>query len=188
MDKSIQYTQVMANFDSVYNIPPTLPRQPHMSDPISSSINFSTLSNRASSPLFHRSTSPPRRPPISTGSAPKFNFDLYKMNDDNNEYDGYSSPSHRSLSPSSTRIIHHHPIHSPLLSPTSKSQPLSKLRQINDELCHALARSELNDPLQQSPAHYHIHHYPLSQHSHKKHRSRSTSEDHSPPTKLERVI
>jgi hypothetical protein len=118
-----------------------------------------------------------------TGSVPKFNFDLYKMD----EYDGYSSPSRRSISPPSSRIIHHYPIHSPLSSPTSKSQTLSKLRQINDELCQTLARSESND-LPSSQPHYHIHHYPLSQHSNRKYRSRSSSEEYSPPTELEVVI
>jgi hypothetical protein len=118
-------------------------------------------------------------------SVPKFNFDLYKMDEYNNEFDGYSSPSYRSISPPpSSRIIHHYPIHSPLSSSTSKSQTLSKLRQINDELCQTLARSELTD---QTP-HYHIHHYPLSQHSYPKYRSRSTSEEHSPSTELEVVI
>ena len=188
MDKSIQYSQVITNFDSAYNVPLKSSQKPPIYNPMSSSIYFSTFSNRSSSPLFRRSVSPPSRPPLSTRPVPKFNFDLYKMDENNNDYDGYSSPTYRSLSPSSHRIIHHRSIHSPPLSPTTKTQSLSKLRQINDELCYTLAQSELIDPLQQSPPHYHIHHYPLSQHSHQKHRSRSRSAEHSPPTKLERVI
>jgi len=181
MDKSIQYVQVMSNFNSVYNAPLNLNPQPTTYIPMSSSATFGSLSNRSSSPLFRRSKSPPPRQPILPESGPKFNFDLYKMDENNNnQYDGYSSPSYRSLSPSSSRIIYHHPTHSPLSSSTSKTQALSKLRQINDELCQTLARSELTDPSQQLPLHYHIHHYPLSQHLYENYRSQSTSEDYSP--------
>ncbi len=187
MDKSLRYTQVMPNFDSAYNTPSNRIPQSIIYIPMSSSANFSTFSNRSSSPLFHRSISPPPRPTLPTGRVPKFNFDLYKMDENNNEYDDYLSPTYRSISPSSSRIIHHYPIYSPSSSSTSKSQSLSKLRQINDELCQTLARSELTDPLP-PPPHYHIHHYPLSQHSRRKYRSRSTSEERSPSYKLEVVI
>ncbi len=184
MDKSLHYTQVMFNFDSAYNVPPHHKHPSTMYIPMSSS----TFSNRSSSPLFHRSISPPSRPRISTGPVPKFNFDLYKMDEYeyNNEYDGYSSPNYRSLSPSSSRSIHHYPIHSPLSTSISKPQRVSKLREINDELCRTLARSELINQ-SSSPPHYHIHHYPLSQHSQPKYRSRSTSEERSPSTELEVV-
>ncbi len=190
MDKTLQYTQVALNFDSVYNLPPQPVPCSTTYIPMYSSTSFAPFSNRPSSPLFHRSISPPPRRPIPTGAGPKFNFDLYKMDENNNEYNGYSSPSYRSLSPSSSsRIIHHYPIHSPLLSPRSKSGSFSKLRQINDELCSTLARSELHDqPSSSLPPHYHIHHYPLSQQSHPKHHSRSASEEHPPPIELEVVI
>lgn len=187
MDKSLQYTQVMSNFDSAYNAPPNRIPQSTMYIPMSSSATFPMFSNRSSSPLFHRSVSPPSRSPISMRSVPKFNFDLYKMDEYNNEFDGYSSPSYRSISPSSSsRIIHHYPIHSPLSTSISKPQRVSKLREINDELCRTLARSELINQ-SSSPPHYHIHHYPLSQHSQPKYRSRSTSEERSPSTELEVV-
>ncbi len=189
MDKTLQYTQVIANFDSAYNVPPKSTPYSTTYSPMSLSTSFAPpFSNRSSSPLFHRSISPPPRRPISTGAGPKFNFDLYKMDENNNEYTGYSSPSYRSLSPSSPRIIHHYPIHSPLSSPVSKPGTASKLRQINDELCCTLARSELNDQPSSSPPHYHIHHYPLSQQSYPKHRSRSRSEERRPPIELEVVI
>ena len=177
MDKSIQHAQVMSNFDSAYNVSTNVIHEPTMYIPVSSSANFSTFSNRSSSPLFHRTKSPPSRPPLFTGSVPKFNFDLYKMDENDNDY---CSPSYRSRSPSPSRRIYYHSIHSPPSSPTSKSQALSKLRQINDELCQTLARSELTH---QSPPHYHIHHYPVSQHTHRKPRSRSTSEE-CPPSNV----
>jgi hypothetical protein len=186
MDKSLQYTQLMSNFDSAYNVPPNLTPQPTIYIPISSSAIYSTFPNRPSSPLFRRSKSPPSRPPISTRPVPKFNFDLYKTDENLNEYNDYFSPSYRSISPSSSRTIYHYPRQSPLSSPTSRSQTLSKLKQVNDELCHTLARSELTD--QSSAPHYHIHHYPLSQHSYPKYRSRSRSGERSSSTELEVVI
>jgi hypothetical protein len=183
MDRSVQYARTMPNFDSAYNASTNLSHRSTVYIPMSSSTNFSTFSNRSSSPLFHRSITPPSRSPI---CAPKFNFDLYEMNETHNEYDDYISPSHRSISPSSSEIIHHH--HHPRHSPPSKSQTLSKLRQINDELCQTLARSEITDQSQQLSPHYHIHHYPLSQDLYKKHRSRSSSDGHSSSTELEAVI
>ncbi|CAF1104961.1 unnamed protein product [Rotaria sordida] len=182
MNRSIEYTQAMSNFDSVYNVSPTLIHQSTKYTPMSSLITSSMFSNRSSSPLFRRCKSPPLSRPILSGSGPKFNFDLYKMDQNNDEFDKDSLSSYRSLSPTSSRIIYHHPIHSSRLSPISKPQALSKLQQINDELCQTLAQSELTD---RSPAHYHIHHYPLSQHSHEKYRSRSISEERSESTELE---
>lgn len=183
MERTIEYVQVTANFNSAYNIPLN-PIQLPTYIPLSSSFASSTLSNRPSSPLFHRCKSPPPRIPSSTGSAPKFNFDLYKTNNDKYEFDRDSLSSYRSPSPPSTRRIYHHPIHSPVSSPLSNSPPLSKLRQINDELCQTLARSELTS---RSPVHYHVHHYPLSQYPPKKHRSRSTSEERASSTVYEVV-
>ncbi|CAF2915067.1 unnamed protein product [Rotaria sp. Silwood2] len=182
MDGLIEYTQAMSNFDSVYNASPNLIHQSKMYNPMSASITSSIFSNRPSSPLFRRCQSPSLRQPISTGSGPKFNFDLYKMDQNDDEFDKDSLSSYRSLSPTSSRIIYHHPIYSPRSSSIPKLQDLSKLQQINDELCQTLAQSELTD---RSPVHYHIHHYPLSQHSHKKYRSRSISEESSSSTELE---
>jgi hypothetical protein len=190
MDKTFGYTQVSANFDSAYNIPPKPAPYSTTYIPMYSSTSFAPFSNRPASPLFHRCVSPPPRRPISTGTGPKFNFDLYKMDENNNEYTGYLSPTYRSLSPSSPRMIHHYPLDSPLSSPRSRPGSFSKLRQINDELCSTLARSELYDkpPTSSVAPHYHIHHYPLSQQSHPKHRSRSASEERPPPIELEVVI
>ncbi|CAF3438336.1 unnamed protein product [Rotaria sp. Silwood1] len=182
MDRLMEYTHTMSNFDSVYNISPKLIHQSTTYIPISSSITSSILSNRSSSPLFRRCQSPPLRRPILTESGPKFNFDLYKRDQNDDQFDKDSLSSYRSLSPTSSRIIYHHPIHSPRSSSLSNSYALSKLQQINDELCQTLAQTELTD---RSPVHYHIHHYPLSQHSPKKYRSRSISEERSSSTELE---
>jgi hypothetical protein len=91
-------------------------------------------------------------------------LDLYQPNEYHSESIDYPSPS-------SSVIIHHHP--PPVYSPPP-SQAISKLRQINDELCHTLARCELPNQSQSSPvpSHHHIHHYPIP---HKTYRSRSRS-------------
>lgn len=106
------------------------------------------------------------------------------MNEIDDKYDTY-----RPLTPplSSTRVIHHYPADSLLSSPSSSpSQILSKLRRANDELCEALARSEIIDQ-PPPPPHYHIHHYPLSQPSYQKHRSRSSSGERSSPIQFKVV-
>ena len=188
MERSIEYAHVMSNFDSVYNAPLNIIPQPTTYVPLSTSLTFSSLTNRPSSPLFRRSTSPPPRPRLFLEPGPKFNFDLYKMDDNTIPNDGYCSPSsYRSLSPSSSSIIYHRRIHSPPPS-TSKLHSLSKLRQINDELCQTLARSDLNNPSPPPPPRYHIHHYPLSQHPNQTYRTRSPNAEYVPSIESEVVI
>ncbi|CAF2126265.1 unnamed protein product [Rotaria magnacalcarata] len=182
MEKSIEYVQVMSNFESAYNVPSNFIQQPTMYIPVSSSFTSPMCSNRPSSPLFHRCKSPTSRIPLSTGSGPKFNFDLYKMNESNYEFDRDSLSSNRSISPYSSRRIYHNPIYSPLSSSISKQPTLSKLQKINDELSETLARSELTD---RSPVHYHVHHYPLSQHRSRKYRSRLPTEERSSSTEID---
>ena len=159
MDRTLQYTQSVANFESAYNV--AREYQPLSS---SSSILYSTFYERPTSPLLHRCNSPPvRKPIIPIESVPKFNFDLYKMDKTVDEYDNYIP-----MSTPTSRTIYHYPIDSPL------SSPVSKLRQINRQLSQSLVQSDYPDPLAFSssssaaaaPApHYHIHHYPLSQYS-----------------------
>ncbi|CAF3090106.1 unnamed protein product [Rotaria sp. Silwood2] len=149
MDKSIHYVHAMSNFDSVYNATPNHIHHSTMYMPMSSSSSYR---NRSISPSL-------------TSSNLKFNLDLYNPNEYHSESVDYPSPS-------SSVIIHHHPVYSP-----PPSQAISKLRQINDELSHTLAQCELTNRSQPlpspSPSHYHIHHYPIS---HETYRSRSPSE------------
>ncbi|CAF1135267.1 unnamed protein product [Adineta steineri] len=184
MERTIQYVQSNSNFDSVYNAPLNVVPTPPTYVPLSS-VTYSTCTVRPSSPLFRRTTSPPPRPRALPEHGPKFNFDLYQMNPNTNEYDDFLLPSNRSISPTSSSIIYHYPTYSPLSSSTSTPPTLAKLRQINDELCHTLAQSELNDP--PPPAQYHIHHYPLSQHlpPYQTYRTRPTYEERSSATELE---
>ncbi|UJR08182.1 hypothetical protein I4U23_012455 [Adineta vaga] len=142
MDRSIQYAHVMSNFDSVYNSSPnSVRRQPHIFIPTSS---FSSQPSQSISSSLN-------------SSNPKFNFDLYHPNEYHlPEFQDYQT------SPSSSVIIHHHhPVHSP-----PPSQAISKLRQINDELCYTLAQSDLPNYSQPSPTHYHVQHYPISHSTH----------------------
>jgi hypothetical protein len=164
MDKSIQYTQTMSNFDSVYNAAPNLVYHPTIYMPISSSSSFSSHQNRSISPSLRSSNL-------------KFNLDLYKPNE-------YHSDSIDYPSPSSSVIIHHHPVYSP---PPSPSQSISKLRQINDELCYTLAKCDLPTQSQPSPRNYYIHHYPISRETSRS-RSRSSSEQDSSSTESEPII
>lgn len=148
MDRSVQYAQVMANFDSVYNVTPNVVHH--------STIHVPTSSN----PMYwNQSVSPSM-----TSSIPKFNFDLYNPNEYNSTPLDYRSPS-------SSVIVHHHPVYSP--HPPPHSQAISKLRQINDELSQTLANCEITNHTQPLSPHYHIHHYPVS---HETYRSRSPSE------------
>jgi hypothetical protein len=147
MDKSVQYAQVMSNFNSAYNAGPNLVHHP---------------------PVIYMPTSSHRNPSMSTSlnsSNPKFNLDLYQPNEYLYESIDYPSPS-------SSVIIHHHPVYPPSPPPLPPSQAISKLRQINDELCHTLAQSEIINHPQPSPSHYHIHHNPIS---HQTYRSRPRS-------------
>lgn len=152
MDRSFQYAQAMSNFDSGYNVAPNLIHQPAIYVPITHQ--------------HHRSISPSLR-----SSNSKFNFDLYTPNESHSDSFDYPSPS-------SSVIVHHHPVH-PVYSPPP-SQSISKLRQINDELCQTLAQCELTTQSQPfslppplpSPSNYHIHHYPTHR---KSYRSRSRS-------------
>ena len=127
----------MSNFHSAYNTTPQFVHHTRTSALLSLSSTYSNYRDRSIS-------SSPR------SLSPKFNFDLYNSDD-------YSSRSIDHLSPSSSVIIHHHPVHCP-----SSIQAISKLREINNELSHTLAHCELNEQLPLSPVHYHIHHHPLS--------------------------
>jgi hypothetical protein len=110
-----------------------------------------------------------------TRSYPKFNLDLYNSNE-------YSSESFNYSPPSSPVIVHHHPVYSP-----PPSQAISKLRQINDELCHTLAQCDITTQSQPSPPpHYQIHHYPISHETYRS-RSRSPSEEDSSSTESEPI-
>ena len=143
MARPVEYVQALSNFGSAYNATTDAIYQSKLRPDFSS-----TYPLRSSSPLFHRSKSPPPQYPLYTEAGPRFNFDLYRMNDT------FDDP------PASSSIVHHHyPDFSP---PASPSSALSKLRQINDELCHSLARAELDEPPPRRAAHYHIHHYPVS--------------------------
>ena len=115
-------------------------------------------------------------PLSSSSSHPTFNFDLYNPNE-------YHSQSFDYPSPSSSVIVHHHPVYSP-----PPSQAISKLRQINDELCYTLAQCDLttkSTPQPSSPPHYHVHHYPISHSRSPSERdsSSSSSADSEPITK-----
>jgi hypothetical protein len=151
MDRSVEYAQALSNFGSGYNASADTIYQSTLQPGISSS--FYPYSLRPSSPLFHRSTSPQAafRLPLSSEKGPRFNFDLYKMNE---MFDEPIDPP-----PSSLTLHHHHSMYSP---PSSPSSALSKLRQINDELCHTLARTERAESAPTKSGHYHIHHYPVS--------------------------
>ncbi|CAF1278381.1 unnamed protein product [Rotaria magnacalcarata] len=169
MDQSIQYAQVMSNFDSVYNAAPNLVQRLTIFVPKPS---FTTYQNRSVSPSL-------------TSSSTKFNFDSYNPND-------YHTRSSNCVSPSTSIIIHHRPVYSP--PPSPPSQAISKLRQINDELSHTLAtcevatnRSQLLRPLPLSP-HYHVHHHPIPydpfrSHSSNEHDLSSSSSTESLPIK-----
>ena len=159
MDRSIRYAQVMSNFGSAYNASPntTYSRVPFT--PFSSSASFPTYSNPSPSSSF--------RPP-----SPTYNLDLYRP-------DGYYADSMDYPSPASSVIIHHHPVcpSSPMPPSSSFSHTVSKLRQVNDELCHTLASCEPEIQYQPPPpVTYQIHHHPISQRSYADSRSRSTSE------------
>lgn len=185
MDKALEYTHAMINFDSAYNTSSNFLHQPTKSVSMFSSTNYTPFSNRSSSPLFRRCTSPPPRQPILKESGPKFNFDLYTMDENKYDSDDIYSLSNDSISVSPSRTIYHHELYSPQSSPKSQSKTLSKLKQFNDELWHTIVEPEcINRP----PAHYHIHHYPLSQHPYQPYRSRSKSSERSSLTEIEVVI
>lgn len=83
-------------------------------------------------------------------NSPRISFDLYES-----QHESFDYPS-----PTSSIIIHHQ---YPIYSSPSPSQAVSKLRQINNELCHTLAQCDLNITSYSSPSpHYQIHHYPIS--------------------------
>ena len=126
----------MSNFNSAYNVSTNYAQPPPIYMPVSTSASFSSGPTR---------------------SDLKFNLDLYNPH-------GYSSASSFDYpSPSSSVIIHHHPVHSPPPPPLPPpSQAISKLRQINDELCYTLAQCDLDNQTQAPAPHYHIHHHPIS--------------------------
>lgn len=97
--------------------------------------------------------------------SPKFSLDLYEPREFS------PSSTYRSISPV---VIHHHPVvYSPPIdrAPSSSlTQTVSKLRQLNDELCHTLAQCDLTDRPEPARPHHRVHHYPVS------HRSRPSSE------------
>ena len=188
MDRSIAYAEVYSNFGSAYNaLPQAIYTPPTRSGNYPS---FLFNGNRPSSPLFHRSSSPPpAQITIPTGRGPKFNFDLYKMDGSN---DDLYLPSPRPISPTTQLVIHHRPIYS-TLEPTNEPAALTKLREINDDMYHTLARSDSLDPVVPARVepvrpHYHIHHYPASQHPHQTYRTRSPPEYFSPSVTRETVI
>ncbi|UJR38095.1 hypothetical protein I4U23_030775 [Adineta vaga] len=184
MERTVEYVQSMSNFDSIYNAPLNVISQTPPYIPLISVVPFSVLPNRPTSPIFRRCVSPPSRQPILPPPGPKFNFDLYKTNESINDCcDGRISPSYRSLSPTSSNVIHHRSTYSPLSSP-SNTRTYLKLREINDDLYQTLAQTEFNDPSTSAP-HYHIHHYPVSQHSYPTYRSRSVHDKYSSSTELE---
>lgn len=192
MDRSIAYAHVYSNFGSAYNALPQALYTPPNQTAVYPSFLFN--GNRPVSPLFRRSTSPTPAPMmIPTGRAPKFNFDLYKMDGSN---DDTFLPSSRPISPPSSLVIHHRPVYTTFDPSETIREPaaLTKLRDINDELYHTLARSDLLDSVVQpaakpSGAHYHIHHYPVSQHPpHQTYRTRSPPEYLSPTVTREPVI
>lgn len=186
MDRSIAYAETFSNFGSAYN---ALPQAVYTAPARTATYpSFLFNGNRPSSPLFRRTASPPPRFVIPDGTGPKFNFDLYKM--DGTEHDSLI----RSTRPTSPTplVLHHYPIASALSHSVTEPPALSKLREANDELYHALARSELSDP---SPPptkpvapHYHIHHYPVSQHPSQTYRTRSPPEYFSPSVDFEPVM
>lgn len=195
MAATYPYIRLEPNYDSAYNILPSAPPPTTTTYlPFYSSTTFIPSSTGVTPPFFRRTISPPPRPPVSTGTAPKFNFDLYKMDNKYDEYLDSISPTYRPTSPpptttTATRIVYHHRIHSPVSSPTSETDTFSRLRQINDELSRSLARSELIDrPISIPAPQHHIHHYPLSQHTYRKHRSRSRSGERPPVTEIDLVI
>lgn len=184
MDATYRYAQVEPNFNSAYNIIIPAPPPPIIYYPTYSSTAFVPAPDRPTSPFFRRCISPPPRPPVITGTGPKFNFDLYTTDEKFDDFVNYTSPTYRPRSPPSPRTIHHYPIHSSTFSPTSERESFSRLRQVNDELCRTLARSELIDqPRALPPSQYHIHHYPVSQQY-----SRPRSEERPSVTEIEVVI
>lgn len=125
----------MSNFNSAYNVSANYVQRPPIYMPVSTSASFSSIPTR---------------------SDLKFNLDLYNPH-------GYSSASSFEYpSPSSSVIIHHHPVHSPPPLPPPPSQAISKLRQINDELCYTLAQCDLDSQTRAPAPHHHIYHYPIS--------------------------
>ena len=189
MDATYRYAPVEPNFNSAYNIILPAAPAPTIYYPMYSSTTFVPAPHRPTSPFFRRNVSPPPRPPVLTGTGLKFNFDLYKMDEKFDDFIGYTSPTYRPTSPPSPRIVHHYPIHSSTYSPTAETETFSRLRQINDELYRTLARSDLIDQPTSLPSpQHHIHHYPVSQHSYPRHRSRSHSEERPSVTEIEVVI
>ena len=161
MDRSIEYAQALSNFDSVYNAPTHLANPTLFQAPTFSS--FPEVLYRPASPLFRQCASPTSRVPLLYGPGPKFNFDLYTMDDDLDVYERDSLNSYRPQSPFISTEIRHDAIYSLLQPSDSKLQALERLRHVNDEMCQSLARSEAVDAIHRPPQHYHIHHYPVSQ-------------------------
>src|SRR5437879_4586353 len=104
---------------------------------------YNVSPNLVHRPTFYIPISSSSFPSYQNRSKPKFNLDLYDSNEYHSESIDYPSPS-------SSVIIHHQPVYSP-----PPSQAISKLRQINDELCHTLAHCDLTHQSQPSPSHYH---------------------------------
>lgn len=125
----------MSNFNSAYNITASYAQRPPIYMPVSTSASFSSIPTR---------------------SDLKFNLDLY------NPHEYSPAASFDYPSPSSSVIIHHHPVHSPPPPPPAPSQAISRLRQINDELCYTLAQCDLDSQRRVPVPHHHIHHYPIS--------------------------
>ena len=188
MTSTYPYVRLEPNYNSAYNILPVAVPPPTICLPLYASTTFLPISTRSSSPFFRRTCSPPPRPPVLMDTRPKFNFDLYNMDNKYDEYPCRISPRCRSASPPSTRVVYHYPVRLPRASPTCETESFAKLRQANDELCRALARSELIDQRSVRPLQHHIHHYPLPQHSYEKHRCRSRGDERPSVTEFDVVI
>jgi hypothetical protein len=138
----------MSNFHSAYNTTAHAIHSSPIYVPVSSTLSSTNYGHRSCSSSLRLSN-------------PKFNLDLYGANNDCDDSTDHFSLSYRSLSPVSSVIVHNHPVYLPVASqsPSSFVQTVSKLRQINDELCHTLAHCDLDEASQSRPSTTHVHHY-----------------------------
>jgi len=131
MDRSIQYTPAMYNFDSVYNAAPNPVHQPTIYIPISHE-NRSSLRS----------------------SNPKFNFDLYNPTESHSASFDYPSPS-------SSVIIHHQPVYSPPPAPSQSILKLRQINDelcYTLAQCDITTQSQPSPPPHYQIHHYPISH------------------------------
>lgn len=155
MDASLKYAQALSNFNSGYNVTTHEIHENILKQTGGSHSSRCRWYGRPSSPLFHRTVSPPEHVPLPIRTNAKFNFDLYKPDD----FDV------RPISPA--RIADIEPDYLTSFrraSISSENSAVSKLRQINDELYATLIQTDTYScaPLVTNETQYHIHHYPLS--------------------------